>query len=102
MGIEIRLFLVLDAFCDFLEWFLARSAALSFLLTKQLLHSTAVVVGFSDRSTDAHVTSGSWRSLRNPRRAAMNYAVLRLRQHFKINRRGRSLFLETLQVFRSC
>ena len=61
-----------------------------------------VVVGFSDRSTDAHVTSGSWRSLRNPRRAAMNYAVLRLRQHLKINRRGRSLFLETLQVFRSC
>ena len=62
MGIEIRLFLMIDAFSRFSGMALACSAGLSLALVEQRLPlRLAAVVG-----PQADVTPGSWRSFRNP------------------------------------
>ena len=65
MGIEIRLFLVIDAFSRFSGMLFARSAGRSLQLAKQLLDSTSS--GRRRRPTRGGITVGSWQRLRNPR-----------------------------------
>ncbi len=66
MGIEIRLFPVIDAFSRFFGMALACSAALSLPLAKQLLDSTAAGPGCGRGPAGADVTAGSWRCFRTP------------------------------------
>ena len=63
MGIEIRLFLVIDAFTRFSGMLIACSAGLSLQLAKQLLDSTAAASGCGRGSVGAGVTAGPWRPL---------------------------------------
>ena len=63
MGIEIRLFLVIDAFSRLSGTLIACSAGLSLQLAKQLLDSTAAASGCGRGSVDAGVTAGPWRRL---------------------------------------
>jgi len=63
MGIEIRLFLVIDAFSRFCGTPIACSAGLFLQLAKQLLDSTATASGRGLASVDAGVTAGPWRRL---------------------------------------
>jgi hypothetical protein len=65
-GIEIRVFLVIDALSRFSGMAFACSADLPLLLAKQLLDSTAIGAACSDGRTGADVTVGSWRGFRNP------------------------------------
>ncbi len=65
-GVEVRVFLVIDALLRFSGAALACSADLSPLLTKQLLDSTAVRAGRGGWPTRADVTAGCWRGFRNP------------------------------------
>ncbi len=67
MGIEIRLFLVIDAFSRFSGMPLACSAGLSLQPAKQLLDSTAAASDRGRWPIGAGVTVGSWRRFRNPR-----------------------------------
>ncbi|MGH8291789.1 MAG: hypothetical protein ACREV7_22940 [Steroidobacteraceae bacterium] len=67
MGIEIRLFLAIDAFSRFSGMPLACSADLSHQLAKQLLDSTAAASGCDRGPMWAGVTVGSWRRFSNPR-----------------------------------
>ena len=63
MGIEIRLFLVIDAFSRFSGTPIACSSGLFLQLAKQLLDSTATASGRGLASVDAGVTAGPWRRL---------------------------------------
>ena len=63
MGIEIRLFLVIDAFSRLSGTLIACSAGLSLQLVKQLLNSTAAASGCGRGSVGAGVTAGPWRPL---------------------------------------
>ena len=67
MGIEIRLFLVIDAFSRFSGTLFACSASLLLQLAKQRLDSTAAGSGRCRRLTGAGITIGSWRRFRIPR-----------------------------------
>lgn len=68
MGIEIRHFLVIDAFSRFSGMAFARSADQSLILAKETADSTTVVVSCRGRSTGADVATGCWRGFRIPRR----------------------------------
>ena len=63
MGIEIRVFLVIDAFSRFSGTLIACSAGLFLQLAKQLLDSTAAASGRGRASVGAGVTAGPWRRL---------------------------------------
>ena len=63
MGIQIRLFLVIDAFSRISGLVLACSADLSLALAKQRLDSTAAALRSWAHRAD--VTAGSWRCFRN-------------------------------------
>jgi predicted membrane protein len=63
MGIEIRVFLVIDAFSRFSGTLIACSAGLLLQLAKQLLDSTAAAPGRSCAYVGAGVTAGPWRRL---------------------------------------
>ena len=67
LGIEIRLFLVIDAFSRFSGMLFARSAGRSLQLAKQLLESTVTSSGRRRRPTGGGITVGSWQRFRNPR-----------------------------------
>lgn len=66
MGIEIRLFPVIDAFSRPFGMRLGCSADPSLPLAKQLLDSTADGSGCGRGPTGAGLTAGSWRCFRNP------------------------------------
>ena len=63
MGIEIRVFLVIDAFSRFSGTLIACSAGLLLQLAKQLLDSTAAAPGCARGSVGADVIVGPWRRL---------------------------------------
>jgi hypothetical protein len=63
MGVEIRLFLVIDAFPGFSGTLFACSAGLSLQLAKQLLDSTAAAFAWGRGSVGAGVAVGRWRPL---------------------------------------
>ncbi|MGC8519812.1 MAG: hypothetical protein ACP5P4_15035 [Steroidobacteraceae bacterium] len=63
MGIEIRVFLAIDAFSRFSGTLIACSAGLFLQLAKQLLDSTAAASGRGRASVGAGVTAGPWRRL---------------------------------------
>ncbi len=65
-GIEIRVFLVIDALSRFSGMAFACSADLPLLLAKQLLDSTAIGVACGGGRTGVDVTVDSWRGFRNP------------------------------------
>ena len=67
MGIEVRLFLVIDAFSRFSGMLFARSAGRSLQLAKQFLDSTVTSSGRRRRPTGVGITVGSWQRFRNPR-----------------------------------
>jgi len=63
MGIEIRVFLVIDAFSRFSGTLIACSAALFLQLAKQPLDSTAAASGRGRASVGAGVTAGPRRCI---------------------------------------
>ena len=65
MGIQISLFLVIDAFSRFSGTLIACSAGLVLQLAKQPLDSTAAASGSGRASVGAGVTVGPWRRLGN-------------------------------------
>ena len=63
MGIEIRLFLLIDAFSRFSGTAIACSTGLFLELAKQLLESTAAASGRGRASVGGGVAAGPWRRL---------------------------------------
>ena len=63
MGIEIRLFLLIDAFSRFSGTAIACSTGLFLELAKQLLDSTAAASGRGRASVGGGVAAGPWRRL---------------------------------------
>jgi len=63
MGIEIRVFLVIDAFLRFSGTLIACSVGLLLQLAKQLLDSTAAASGGGRAPVGAGVTAAPWRRL---------------------------------------